>query len=122
MTNNRLMIIILISSIVVFSTGAYFKFVKSYSGEELQVNTTSLAGEKIQRQPKLGEMITMLNELESIRKEYEIKSDENETVLKNLKRINIVHIPAQSLHPIPGKVYTLFRDKVYTPFRMKVDR
>jgi hypothetical protein len=33
-----------------------------------------------------------------------------------------VHIPAQSLHPIPGKVYTLFRDKVYTPFRMKVDR
>jgi hypothetical protein len=31
---------------VVFSTGAYFKFVKSYSGEELQVNTTNLAGEK----------------------------------------------------------------------------
>jgi hypothetical protein len=92
MTNNRLMIIILISSIVVFSTGAYFKFVKSYSGEELQVNTTSLAGEKIQRQPKLGDMIKMLNELESIRKEYEIKSDENETALKNLKRINIVLI------------------------------
>ena len=92
MTNNKLMIIILISSIVVFSTGAYFKFVKSYSSEELQVNTTSLAGEKIQRQPKLGEMITMLNELESIRKEYKIKSDENETALKNLKRINIVLI------------------------------
>jgi len=33
-----------------------------------------------------------------------------------------MHIPAQSLHPIPGKVYTPFRDKVYTPFRMKVDR
>lgn len=86
------MIIILICSIVVFSTGAYFKFIESYSGEELQVNTTNLAGEKIQRQLKLGDMIIMLNELESIRKEYEIKSDENETALKNLKRINIVLI------------------------------
>jgi len=38
------------------------------------------------------------------------------------QQVKKVHIPAQSLHPIPGKVYTLFRDKVYTPFRMKVDR
>jgi len=92
MTNKRLMIIILISSIIVFSTGAYFKFVKSYSGDELQVNTTNLAGEKIHRLLKLGDMIIMLNELESIRKEYEIKSDENETALKNLRRINIALI------------------------------
>jgi hypothetical protein len=37
-------------------------------------------------------MIIMLNELESTRKEYEIKSDENETALKNLRRINIALI------------------------------
>lgn len=103
MANNRIMIIILAFSIIVFSTGAYFKFIKSYSEKELQVETTNLAGEKIQRQLKLGEMITMLNELESISKEYEIKSDENKTALKHLKRINTTIICMMIL-----SLFTLF--------------
>jgi len=45
-----------------------------------------------------------------------------ETKIKLVSEFIEVHIPAESLHPIPGKVYTLFRDKVYTLFRMKVDR
>ena len=42
-------------------------------------------------------------------------------IRENCKNLSL-HIPAQSLHPIPGKVYTLFRTKVDTPFRVKVDR
>jgi len=86
------MIFILTISTIVFSTGIYFKFIKSYSKERLQVETTNLGGEKFQRQLKLGEMISMLKELESIEEEYEIDSDENDIALKKLRTIDVLSI------------------------------
>ena len=86
------MIFILIISTIIFSTGIYFKFIKSYSNERLQVETTNLAGEKIQRQLKLGEMISMLKELESIEEENKIDSDENDIALKKLRTIDVLSI------------------------------
>jgi len=86
------MIILLIISIIGFSTGVYFKFIKSFSDEKLQVEKTNLVGVKNQRQLKLGEMISMLKELESIRKEDEIAFNENDVVLKRLRVIHTVSI------------------------------
>jgi len=42
-----------------------------------------LAGDKFQRQLKLGEMISMLKELESNGQRFEIASDQNVSPLKN---------------------------------------
>ncbi len=97
MRKKNLIIFILIISTFVFSTGVYLKFIKSYSEEKLQVETTNLAGEKIQRQLKLGEMISMLKELESVEEEYEIDSDENDIALKKLRTINVLSIFAMFL-------------------------
>ncbi|MFW5879590.1 MAG: hypothetical protein ACOCUV_02070 [bacterium] len=92
MRKKNSMIFILIISAIVFSTGIYFKFIKSYSKERLQVETTNLGGEKFQRQLKLGEMISMLKKLESIEEEYEIDSDENDIALKKLRTIDVLSI------------------------------
>lgn len=82
----------MIISTIVFSIGIYFKFIKLYSKERLQVETTNLGGEKFQRQLKLGEMISVLKELESIEEEYEIVSDENDIALKKLRTIDVLSI------------------------------
>lgn len=89
MKKRYLIIVILIISMIGFTSGTYFKFIKSYSEDKLQVEKTNLAGQKTQRQLKLGEMISMLNELNTIVDEYKIESDENHAALKRLKTINL---------------------------------
>jgi len=103
MKTKNFMIIILLVSIIGFSAGLYFKFIKAYSNEKLQVQTARLNGAQIQRQLKLGEMISLLEGL----KETVIQSNnlhainvdnnnevfsENERSLKKLKLINYVSI------------------------------
>jgi hypothetical protein len=87
-----LFIIVLTISIIGFSSGVYHKYIKPYSEDRLQIERTNLNGEKIQRQLNLGEMIVLLNRLESIKKANRIESDENDVVIKRLKTINAVLI------------------------------
>jgi len=92
MKNKSLFIIILIFSVIGFSSGIYYKFIKSYSDEKLQVETTNIGGDTDSRKLKLGEMISMLEEMESIKEEYHIQADENNDALKRLKTTNTISI------------------------------
>jgi len=92
MKNKSLLIFILILSIFGFSSGIYFKFIKSYSEEKLQVETTSINGEISSKQLKLGGMISLLDEMESIKEKHQIEADENNTTLRKLKTTNSISL------------------------------
>lgn len=92
MKKKNYLFLILILSIIGFTSGLYLKFIRPYSEDKLQVETTNFQGENIQRQLKLGEYISMLNDLETIAEANSIESKENDLALKILKTINIFSI------------------------------
>ena len=88
MKKKNYLILILIVSVIGFSTGFYLKFIKSYSDEKLQIKTT----EHVPKQAKLSETIAFLEKFESITNSYKLKSTENKNALKRLKTINLTSI------------------------------
>ncbi|NQU52647.1 MAG: hypothetical protein HQ522_08920 [Bacteroidetes bacterium] len=88
------MTLILIVSVIGFTTGFYLKFIKSYTDEKLPINATNYVGESIQRQPKLSETIAFLEKLETITDSNKIINKENDNTLKRLKTINLISIIA----------------------------
>ena len=83
---------ILIISVIGFSTGFYLKYIKAYTDDKLQIETTNLKGEKIQRQPNLKENIAMLEKLENIAVSNNVEFKENKPALKRPKTINIIYL------------------------------
>ena len=88
----HLALIILFISTIGLSTGAYFKYIKAFSDEKLQVETTNWAGAKIHRQMKLGEAIAMQVNLKTLWNKTGIEAHENDTAIYQLKSINAIAI------------------------------
>lgn len=99
MNKKLLLTFILLLAIIGFSTGFYLKFIRSYSDNKLQVEQTKITGEKSQRQPRLGEMIKLMSELEdevkdsqnNFKKAVVSKSDAIETNKETLKRLKTIN-------------------------------
>lgn len=90
MKNKSITLIILFISTIGLATSVYFKYIKSYSDEKLQVETTNSSEDISHRQLKLGEAIAMLEELEELKTSARIESTENKVVFKHLKTTNTI--------------------------------
>lgn len=99
MKNRNYLISLLMVSIVGISTGFYFKFIKSYTDEKLQIKTNN----NIERQPNLGEIIRYMEELEAIKASaVNVEHDQNNEALKQLKTINLASIAIMMVSIIIG--------------------
>lgn len=92
MKRSKYLFLILIVSVIGFATGFYFKFVKLYTDEKLQVSVMNVVGDNFDKQLKLSETIALLATMESIKDSKLIDRNENVHALKMLNTINIISI------------------------------
>lgn len=96
MKKKNYLILILIVSIIGFASVFYLKFIKTYTDEKFQIQTTN----DILKQPTLGETIAFMKATEAITDSNGIISTENDKALKMLMRINLMLIITMSISVI----------------------